>query len=148
MKQKESLGEQVRKIAEQLQKEKTLQIKSTSRILEAAAQISENHDRLIDEVTNMIEQDLTQASQKETYTVEMLQNRFRTLTEAKAHLNLKAKSWEILVKKLNHLATQSVLAVDNSNTSILKRLNSMEEEIKGMRTEISQILLILTQSHD
>ena len=50
---KEKLGDRVRKIADQLKQETELQIKATSRILGAAAQIAENHDQLITEVTNL-----------------------------------------------------------------------------------------------
>jgi len=57
-KRKGTLGEQVRKIADQLQQDTELQIKATSRILGAAAQISENHDQLIREVVDMVEEDL------------------------------------------------------------------------------------------
>ncbi|MCU0552665.1 MAG: hypothetical protein MUC48_25325 [Leptolyngbya sp. Prado105] len=56
-------GDRIRKIADQLKQETSLQIKATSRILAAAAQISENHDRLIEEVVEMVEEDLDQESQ-------------------------------------------------------------------------------------
>jgi hypothetical protein len=148
MPQQESLGEQVRKIAEQLQREKTLQIKSTSQILGAAAQISENHDQLIDEVVQMVEEDLTQPSHVETYSVEILKKKFGTLGEAKAHFKLKANSWKNLAKKLDFLSSHSTLATDNADPSILKRLNSIEGEIKAMHVEISQILAILMQNHN
>ena len=147
MQQQESLGDQVRKIAEQLQKEKTLQIKSTSQILGAAAQISKNHDRLIDEVVQMVEEDLVQKSQADTYSVEILKNKFSTLGEAKAHFKLKANSWKNLAKKLNFLSNHNTLAMDKPDTSILKRLNLIEEEIKAIHVDISQILVLLTQTH-
>jgi hypothetical protein len=56
-------GDRIRVIADQLKQETSLQIKATSRILGAAAQISENHDRLIDEVVELMEEDLEQHSQ-------------------------------------------------------------------------------------
>jgi hypothetical protein len=148
MQQQESLGDQVRNIAKQLQKEKNLQIKSTSQILGAAAQISKNHDQLIDEVVQMAEEDLIQQSQSNTYNVEILKKKFGTLGEAKAHFELKANSWKNLAKKLNFLSIHSTLATDNADPSILKRLNSIEGEIKAMHVEISQILAILMQNHN
>jgi hypothetical protein len=148
MQQQESLGDQVRRIAKQLQKEKTLQIKATSRILGAAAQISENHNQLIDEVVQMAEEDLIQQSQSNTYNVEILKKKFGTLGEAKAHFKLKANSWKNLAKKLDFLSSHSTLATDNADPSILKRLNSIEGEIKAMHADIRQILVLLMQTHD
>jgi Mg2+ and Co2+ transporter CorA len=55
-----TLGARVRQIADQLKEESDLQIKVTSRILGAAAQIAQNHDRLIEEVVEMVEEDLDQ----------------------------------------------------------------------------------------
>jgi hypothetical protein len=147
MRQQKLLGDKIRKVADQLQKEKNLQIKSTSRILGAAAQISENYDRLIDEVVQMVEEDLTQKSKIETYSVEILKKKFGTLGEAKAHFKLKANSWKNLAKKLDFLYSHSTLATDNTDLSILKRLNLIEGEIKAMHAEIRQILALLTQTH-
>lgn len=78
----ETLGEQVRRIADQLKEESDLQIKVTSRILGAAAQIAENHDRLICEVVDTVEEDLdkkTYVYPTNAYTVETLKQQFRTL---------------------------------------------------------------------
>ncbi|MDM9585063.1 hypothetical protein [Nostoc sp. GT001] len=101
---KVGLGDQIRSIADRLKQETDVQIKTTSRILGAAAQIAENHDRLINEVVDMVESDLnaeTQISQKHTYNVDILKQQFKTLRDAKAHFNLKVSSWESLVNKLN-----------------------------------------------
>jgi hypothetical protein len=49
-----SLGDRIRGIANQLRQENDVQIKATSRILGAAAQIAQNHDHLIDEVVEMV----------------------------------------------------------------------------------------------
>jgi hypothetical protein len=59
----ETAGDRIRKIADQLKQETSVQIKATSRILAAAAQISQNHDRLIEEVVEMVEEDLEQQVQ-------------------------------------------------------------------------------------
>ncbi|MBH8561156.1 hypothetical protein I8748_03010 [Nostoc sp. CENA67] len=101
---KAKLGEQIRNIADRLKQETEVQIKATSRILGAAAQISQNHDRLINEVVDMVEEDLnqqTQTYQKDIYTANILKQEFKTLREAKNHFNLKATSWESLANKLN-----------------------------------------------
>lgn len=145
---KETLGDQARRIADQLKQETGLQIKATSRILGAAAQIAENHDRLIHEVVDMVEEDLdqqTQVYQTNTYTAETLKQQFRTLGEAKAHFGLKASSWAALVSNLNDLPIQRLTPADHSGASVPERLNAIEGELKGMRAEISQILFLLKQ---
>ncbi|MEA5502239.1 hypothetical protein VB735_03770 [Halotia wernerae UHCC 0503] len=110
---KAKLGEQIRNIADRLKQENEVQIKATSRILGAAAQISENHDRLINEVVDMVEEDLnkqTQTYRKDIYTVEILKQQFKTLREAKDHFKLKATSWEYLAKKLNDSSSQKLIS--------------------------------------
>jgi hypothetical protein len=147
-KSKGTLGEQVRRIADQFQQETDLQIKATSRILGAAAQISENHDRLIRKVVDMVEEDLdneTRIYQTKTFTIGILKQQFRTLSEAKSHFGLKASSWATLANKLNNPSVQNPISTDCSKTSVTKRLNAIEDEIRIMRTEISQILFLLKQ---
>ncbi|MBD2471719.1 hypothetical protein [Nostoc sp. FACHB-145] len=112
---KTKLGDQIRSIADRLKQETEVQIKATSRILGAAAQISENHDRLINEVVEMVEEDLNgQADvyQRYRYTVEALKKQYKTLKDAKSHFNLKANSWDALVNQLNALSLQSPVAED------------------------------------
>ncbi|MBN3886154.1 MAG: hypothetical protein V7K64_25250 [Nostoc sp.] len=107
---KARLGDQIRSIADRLKQETDVQIQATSRILGAAAQIAENHDRLINEVVDMVESDLNaekQVSNKYTYTVDILKQQFKTLRDAKAHFNLKVTSWESLVNKLNAVSCQT-----------------------------------------
>ncbi|MBD6616911.1 hypothetical protein FNW02_13995 [Komarekiella sp. 'clone 1'] len=109
---KAKLGEQIRNIADRLKQETEVQIKATSRILGAAAQISENHDRLINEVVDMVEEDLnkqTQTYSKDIYTVDILKQQFKTLREAKDYFKLKATSWESLAKKLNDSSSQKLI---------------------------------------
>jgi hypothetical protein len=147
-KRKGTLGEQVRKIADQLQQDTELQIKATSRILGAAAQISENHDRLIGEVVDMVEEDLdnqTRVYQTNTFTADILKQQFRTLGEAKSHFGLKANSWATLANKLSNPSVQNPVSTDRAKTSVSKRLDAIEGEIRNMRTEISQILFLLKQ---
>jgi D-aminopeptidase len=89
---KPTLGDRIRGIANQLREKSEVQIKATSRILGAAAQIAQNHDQLIDEVVEMVEEDLDQQAQvqpSEPYTVEKLQQQFKTLKDAKAHFGVK-----------------------------------------------------------
>ncbi|MEH2264695.1 hypothetical protein [Nostoc sp.] len=107
---KARLGDQIRTIADRLKQETDVQIKATSKILGAAAQIAENHDRLISEVVDMVESDLNlenQVTQKHIYTIDILKQQFKTLRDAKAHFNLKVNSWESLVNKLNTLSSQT-----------------------------------------
>ena len=106
---KARLGDQIRSIADRLKQETDVQIKATSKILGAAAQIAENHDRLINEVVDMVESDLSlenQVSQKHFYTIDILKQQFKTLRDAKAHFKLKVSSWESLVNKLNAASYQ------------------------------------------
>ncbi len=147
MQQKETFGEQVRRIADQLRQETDLQIKATSRILGSAAQISENHDRLINEVVNMVEEDLdkqVQATQHKTYTVAMLKKQFSTFKEAKSCLGLKASSWSALAGKINDASGQNSIITDGSNDLILKRLDSIEREVRAIHIKMSQVLSLLT----
>ncbi|MFN6568987.1 hypothetical protein [Dendronalium sp. ChiSLP03b] len=123
---KATLGEQIRSIADRLKQETDVQIKATSRILGAAAQISENHERLINEVVDMVEEDLdqqTHKSQKDIYTIDILKRDFKTFSEAKVHFNLKANSWESLVNKLNEPSFQK---------SISKNEIQSEHDIKSI----------------
>jgi ABC-type oligopeptide transport system ATPase subunit len=151
--QTESLGDQVRKLADQLKEESALQIKVTSRILGAAAQISENHDRLITEVTNMVEEDLDREIFIQTitlYTVEQLKQTFKKLEDAKSHFGIKASSWGVLVTKLNNSSGQQNLPSSSNSTSktkesIPERFNSIEHELKNLRSDTSQILVLLQQ---
>lgn len=149
--QTESLGDQVRKLADQLKEESALQIKVTSRILGAAAQISENHDRLITEVTDMVEEDLDRTifiQTKNLYTVEQLKQTFKKLEDAKSHFGIKASSWGVLVTKLNNSSDQQNLPSSSKQNSkakesIPERLDSIEHELKNLRTETNQILVLL-----
>lgn len=109
---KARLGDQIRSIADRLKQETDVQIQATSRILGAAAQIAENHDRLINEVVDMVESDLNaekQVNQKHIYTVDILKQQFKTLRDAKAHFNLKVTSWESLANKLNAVSRQTTI---------------------------------------
>jgi hypothetical protein len=150
-KRKQKLGDRVRSIADRLKHETELQIKATSRILGAAAQIAENHDRLIDEVVDMVEEDIdqqAQAHQTNIYTVDLFKQQFKTLREAKAHFGLKASSWAELANKLNSLSASSLVSAQPSKTSVPERLNAIESELKIMRTEIGKILSLLKQLLD
>jgi hypothetical protein len=55
---KERLGDKMIALANTIKAENDLQIKITSRILDSAAQIADNHDRLITEVVEMVNDDL------------------------------------------------------------------------------------------
>jgi hypothetical protein len=142
--QQPSIGAKIRHIADQLTQETDIQIKATSRILSAAAQISDNHDRLISEIVDMVEEDIDHQTSRHTtnaWSVELLKQQFRTLAEAKSHFGLTANTWVALAKKVNSFRVNA----DSSETSMLKRLDTIEAELKSMRVEIGQILLILNQ---
>ena len=142
-----TLGDRIRGIANQLRQENDVQIKATARILGAAAQIAQNHDRLIDEVTEMVEEDLNQQEQVhacEPYTVEHLQRQYPTLKDAKAHFGIKASSWVALVSKLNQEPINSGSPVTQPHDSLLTRLEVIEREVKAMRTDIHQILNLVS----
>ncbi|MEH2394314.1 MAG: hypothetical protein V7K21_22525 [Nostoc sp.] len=117
---KARLGDQIRSIADRLKQETDVQIKTTSRILGAAAQIAENHDRLISEVVDLVESDLNvekQVSQKHIYTIDILKQQFKTLRDAKAHFNLKVSSWESLVNKLNSASSQTTITQNKTKSN-------------------------------
>jgi arginine decarboxylase len=97
---KATVGEQIRQIADQLKQETSIQIHATAQILGAAAQISVNHDRLIDEVVEMVEEDLSKETDPPV-SAQNLKQQFKTFTQAKAHYGLKARSWVDLVNQLN-----------------------------------------------
>lgn len=145
---KETLGDKIRKIVGQLREETDLQVKLTSRILGAAAQIAENHDRLIDEVVDMVEEDIEQKNDVEplnTYTTENLKQRFKTLAAAKSFFGLKSKSWAALVEKINESAIKNQVPAEQVRTSIPERLDIIEQEIKAVRGDVGQILVLLQQ---
>ncbi len=128
---KARLGDQIRSIADRLKEETDVQIKATSRILGAAAQIAENHDQLITEVVDMVESDLDlekQVSQKHIYTVDILKQQFKTLRDAKAHFNLKVNSWESLINKLNTAFSQTIITHESPQSQQYLREN---HAIKG-----------------
>ncbi|NJL63794.1 MAG: hypothetical protein HC903_20590 [Methylacidiphilales bacterium] len=129
-KSKTKLGDKIRNIADRLKQETEVQIKATSRILGAAAQISENHDKLINEVVEMVEEDLekqNQTYQQDIYTVEILKQKFKKLREAKEHFQLKATSWESLVNKLNNLFPQKLIPDNNPLSNQILESNDRKE---------------------
>ncbi|MEA5507894.1 hypothetical protein VB735_33360 [Halotia wernerae UHCC 0503] len=141
---KAKLGEQIRNIADRLKHETEVQIKATSRILGAAAQISENHDRLIDEIVNMVEEDLNcqnDMPQKQSYTIEILKKQYKTLRKAKEHFNLKVNSWEALVNQLNALSLQSPMIEDKSQLN--HGLNSNHVEKDNNRKTVGKLAVFL-----
>ncbi|GBF82423.1 hypothetical protein [Aphanothece sacrum] len=148
---KSSMAEQIRTIADQLKQETKIQIKATSRILGAAAQIAENHDQLIDEVVDMVNEDLDKdTSSPETilYTVNNLKQQYKTLREAKLYFDIKANSWESLANKLNH---QPIIESTQNNvrepsiSDLYARLIMIENDLKNMSIENNQIISLLKQ---
>ena len=146
---KSTLGDRIRNIASQLRQEDEVQIKATSRILGAAAQLAENHDRLINEVVEMVEEDLDrqQAQQPALYTVEQLQQQFKKLGDAKAHFGIKASSWANLASKLNEQAAPppavASLKQNNSQDAVFQRLEAIEREMQMIRGDINRAMSLL-----
>lgn len=144
-----ALGDRIRTLTSQLRQERDVQIKATSRILGAAAQMAVNHDRLIDQVVEMAETDLDQQSQlpsSEPYTVASLKQRFKSIKEAKAHFNLKASGWDDLVTKLNTPPAPATAPVQKGMTQeiVAQRLEAVEQELQLLRADMNQVLNLLT----
>ncbi len=145
-----TLGDRLRSIAAELRQETDTQIKATSRILGAAAQMAQNHDQLIGEVVEMVEEDLERREQSEaltTYTVSDLKQEFKTLKAAKAHFGIKANSWDLLAKKLNGSsgipASSKTGIPNNTHSDVLKRLDGIERDIKSLQMNMEQVLNLL-----
>lgn len=140
-----NLGDRIRDIADQLKQETYVQIKATSRILGAAAQISENHDRLIEEVSDMVQEDLDQAPDlvsTEPVVVEQLKQRFKTLAQAKVHFDIKANSWLALTEKINEREKTPPPNLEKSCMS--QQLESIDIDLKALRTDLNQVMNVLT----
>lgn len=149
------LGDRIRNIANQLRQEGAIQIKATSRILGAAAKLSQNYDSLIDEVVEMVEEDLDQHPPPclpQPYTVQQLQQQFRKLTDAKAHFGIKATSWQALVDKLNQPTDEKPAASQPASFPspdlVLQRLETIEGEIQTLQQDMKQVLHLLNQLLD
>jgi vacuolar-type H+-ATPase catalytic subunit A/Vma1 len=142
--QTSALGDRIRHIANQMRQESEIQIKATSRILGAAAQIAQNHDQLINEVVEMVEEDLDQQAQDaEPYTAKKLQQQFKTLKAAKAHFDVKASSWVALAVKLNEQVSSSRSSIPQTQYSAIQRLETIEREVQTIRGDISHALNLL-----
>jgi hypothetical protein len=142
--QTSALGDRIRGIANQMREESAIQIKATSRILGAAAQIAQNHDQLIDEVVEMVEEDLDQQAQAaQPYTAKKLQQQFKTLKDAKAHFDVKASSWVALAIKLNEQLGSSRSSTRQTQDSVIQRLKTIEYEVQMIRRDMSQVLNLL-----
>jgi hypothetical protein len=150
---KPTVGDRIRSIANQLRQESDVQIKVTSRILGAAAQIAQNQDHLIHEVVEMVEEDLDHQSPSEvfeSYTVIQLQQQFKTLKDAKVHFGIKAGSWAALAAKLNEQSMKPGSPASQSQESgvrdsLVLRLEAIERDVQTMQKDLSQVLQILNQ---
>lgn len=149
------LGDRLRNIAQQLRSEDQIQIQATSRILSAAAKLAENQDRLIDEVVDMVETDLANASTGQHCNVEDLKASFKTLAKAKAHFQLKANTWAGLADKINQQnlwrsSPSPAIAPSSSppESDLMVRMERFEQELRQMREEMGQMLQILQEIRD
>lgn len=144
----ETIGDRIRKVADRLNQETQIQIKATSRILGAAAQIAQNQDRLIDEVVEMVEEDLKR--QEDSYTVDRLKQQFKSINDAKSHFNIKANSWANLVDKLNRgkstpasspkTSSKKTTDARSSDEAIVNRLDKIEADLQILRIDLSAVL--------
>jgi hypothetical protein len=145
------LGDRIRGVAAQLRQESDIQIKATSRILAASAQIAHNHDQLIAEVVDMVEDDLAQQGPEPTaklssavpYTVERLKQQFPKLEQAKAHFGIKAGSWDKLVAKLNQPLPAEAAALPPNPDTLLQRLDKLEHQMQTLQNDLQQVLGLL-----
>ncbi len=126
--QRSTVGEKIRQIADQLKQETSIQIHATAQILGAAAQISVNHDRLIDEVVEMVEEDLSKETEG-SVSVQNLKQQFKTFAQAKAHYGLKARSWVDLVNQLNR-KTALVSSSVSQTTPLIAALQATMQRSK------------------
>ncbi|MEA5449083.1 hypothetical protein VB780_10920 [Leptolyngbya sp. CCNP1308] len=147
-----TLGDRLRGIAKELRQETDTQIKATSRILGAAAQMAQNHDQLIGEVVEMVKEDLDQMEQSKppsAYAVPDLKQEFKTLKAAKAHFGIKATSWDALATKLNEANGVPIsieTEVPNATPSqVLERLDRIELEIMSLQQSMEQVLGLLQE---
>ncbi|WP_197064852.1 hypothetical protein [Leptolyngbya sp. KIOST-1] len=151
-----TLGDRLRGIAAELRQETDTQIKATSRILGAAAQMAQNHDRLVDEVVEMVEEDLERLEPGEavayavaSYGVAQLKQDFKTLKAAKAHFGIKAGSWDALATKLNQASGSSTSpgtgSPNTTQESVLERLSAIEQEMVSLRGSMEQVLGLLQE---
>ncbi|MGG6237133.1 hypothetical protein ACQ4N7_00720 [Nodosilinea sp. AN01ver1] len=147
-----TLGDRLRGIAEELRQETDTQIKATSRILGAAAQMAQNHDRLIDDVVEMVEEDLDRMESDKgaaPYDVASLQQEFKTIKAAKAHFGIKANGWDALVTKLNRASDIPTSARNRTPNAtqepILERLSAIEREMISLRGSMEQVVNLLQE---
>ncbi len=141
-----TLGDRIRDMTQQLRQERTIQIKATSRILGAAAQLATNHDRLLDEVVEMVETDLDLQTRQPMYTVQSLKQQFKTLKCATAHFNLTAHRWDALVTQLNATDSDSPMSDrPSAPTEPLNRdrLTQIEQALQTMQQDIHHIHTLL-----
>jgi hypothetical protein len=143
-----TLGDRLRGIAQELRQETDTQIKATSRILGAAAMIAQNHDQLIGEVVEMVEEDLERGQSVVTYSVAVLKQQFKTLKAAKAHFGIKANSWDTLAAKLNEGNSYTADVLDPCQDEISRRLGEVEAAVKSLQASVDQVLGLLQQMVD
>ena len=143
-----TLGDRLRGIAQELRQETDTQIKATSRILGAAAMIAQNHDQLIGEVVEMVEEDLERGQVVVTYNVAVLKQQFKTLKAAKDHFGIKANGWDALVAKLNEGSSYTADVLDPSQDQVSRRLGEVEAAIKSLQVSMDQVLGLLQQMVD
>lgn len=143
-----TLGDRLRGIAQELKQETDTQIQATSRILGAAAMIAQNHDQLIGEVVEMVEEDLERGQSIVTYNVTVLKQQFKTLKAAKAHFGIKANSWDTLAAKLNEGNSYTADVLDPCQDEVSRRLGEVEAAVKSLQASVDQVLGLLQQMVD
>jgi hypothetical protein len=141
---KSGLGDRIRNLTQQLREADQVQTEATVRILKAAAVMSQNYDRLVDEVVEVVEHDLVQPVKVggDTYTEQALKQQFSSLKEAKSHFNIPARSWSVLVDKLNERATAAPTNAAPP-VDLVQRVMALEASVDMMREEMSQIRALL-----
>ncbi len=131
-----TLGDCLREVADRLTAEREIQIKATARILGAAAQIAQNHDRLISEVSEMVQEDLA------VWEVERLKREFGTLKAACAHFGKTARRWQDLAAQLEPpraLAPESPPDLAAQVARLQTQVQQLEDQVTTLQRALDRL---------
>lgn len=142
-------SDKVRQVADELKVEDELQKRITARILGAAAQISNNHEHLIDEVAEVSRDDIDRIEALQSspvHSVRQLKLKFKTLSQAKAHFGVTARSWKSLVEKLNSEVSELMPEGDKrQEQGTTERLAQIEQRLEQLQVDVQTILGIVSK---
>ncbi|HAN46516.1 MAG TPA: hypothetical protein DCQ32_08195 [Cyanobacteria bacterium UBA8156] len=124
-----TMGDRLREVADRLTAEREVQIKATARILGAAAQIAQNHDRLISEVSEMVQGDLA------AWDVDRLKREFGTLKAACAHFGKTARRWQDLVAQLGTPTARLLPAAPD----LAGEVHQLQTQVRQLQAQVHQL---------